>query len=62
MYVAQEVSVSIPVHISVLNSVVSRSASLLAPALSCFSAVVHTVFQSSSSLANTPTGYNALFW
>jgi len=49
---------------SILNSIVSRSALLLASALSCFSAVVRTVFRSSSILAYieyTPTGYNALF-
>ena len=38
---------------SILNSVVSRCASLLASALSCSSAVVRTVFQSSSILAYT---------
>jgi len=36
MYLAQEMY--IPVHISILNSVVSKSASLLASALSCFTA------------------------
>jgi len=46
---------------SILNSVALRSASLLASVLSCSSAVFCTVFQSSSTLAYTPTGYNALF-
>jgi len=45
---------------SILNSVVSRSAWLIASALSCSLAVVHTVFQSSSFLTYTPAGYNAL--
>ena len=48
-------------QLSILNSVVSMCASLIASALSCSSAVVRTVFQNSSILAYTPTGYNTLF-
>ena len=41
--------------------ILSRSSSLLSRALSSPSCVVRTVFRDSSTMALTPTGFNAMF-
>ena len=46
---------------SIFNVILSRSSSLLSRALSSPSCVVRTVFRDSSTMAFTPTGFNAMF-
>ena len=46
---------------SIFNTVLNRSLSLLRSALSCSSPIVRTVFQDSSQLVYTASGYNTLY-